>query len=58
MSLLKEAFKGMSWFGFGVTVLATVEALVFPENQTHFLTVAGLGLLATTITTSIASEVK
>ena len=58
MSILKEAFKGLSWMGAGIALLASVEALFFPDHQTHFLTVAAMGMLDVAIAGSIASSVN
>lgn len=45
MSLTKEIVKGVSWALTGVTVLASVEALLFPDLKDHFLTIAALGMM-------------
>lgn len=46
MSLSKEIVKSGSWMLMGVFVLATIEAIIFPEQENHFLTIAAIGLMA------------
>ncbi len=58
MSILKEAIKGLTWMGVGIALLASVEALYFPDHQTHFLTVAAMGMLDAVIAGSFALSVN